>query len=159
MNTETTTCISYQHYDVIKNIAQYYKLSVTTLIILLIRYAAEYKKVNLYAGQKVAYRERRGEKTWRLLHLQPKADEYEFLLDVKKVWKMSVARVIEFCIENYLFELITNVLEKDKTDNYLYSNYHFEVGEEEGITYYLIYWGLPKKILQKLLKIPLQLPT
>ena len=159
MKYETTTCISHLHYVLLKDISRKYKLSLTTLIVLLIRYASEYKKVHLYAGQKVTYRERRGRQSWRLLHLEPKSNEYEFFLDVKKVWKMSIARVIEFCIENYLFELITNVLEKEKTDNYLYANYHFEVGEEEGITYYLIYWGLPQKILQKLLKTPLQLPT
>lgn len=158
MGCETTTCISYQQYAIVKDIAQYYKLSVTTLVVLLIRYAIEYKKVKLQAGQKVMYRERRGEDTWRLLHLQLNADEYEFFLDVKKVWKMSIAKVIEYCIDNYLFALINNVLEKDKTDNYLYSNYHFEVGEEEGIKYYLIYWGLPLKILQKLIKSPLKLP-
>ncbi|MDH7554326.1 MAG: hypothetical protein QHH74_11785 [Spirochaetota bacterium] len=77
-------------------------------------------------------------------------NDYEFLMDVKKIWKMSVAKMIEYCIENFLFELQEKVLENDKTDNYLYNNYHFEIGEEEGIKYCLIYWGLPLKLLKKL---------
>lgn len=157
MNSETTTCISYDNYALLKNIAKNYKISVTSLVILLVRYATECRKIKLHPGQKIAYRARQGKDSWRILHLQPNANEYDFLLDVKKVWKMSVARVVEFCIENYLYEVVTKVLEKDKTDNYLYNNYYFEAGEEEGIKYYLVYWGLPQNILRKLIKKPLPL--
>lgn len=149
MNFETTTCISNENYALLQRYSMKYNMSMTTIIILLMRYAAEYDKAPLKADCKITYRAKEGNSAWKRMHIYLKPNEYEFILDVKKIWKMSVAKVIEFCIDNVLFELEAKVLKKNKTDNYLYNNYHFECGEEDGIKYCLIYWGMPIKILEK----------
>jgi len=151
MNAETTTCISFENDAVIKSICKKYKISVSRLLILMVRYATERRQLTLKSCRNVKYRDK-NKGSWKRIHLQLNPQEYEFLMDVKKIWKMSVARMIEFCIENYLFDLQKKVLEKKKTDNYLYNNYHIEIGEEEGILYCLIYWGLPQKVLQKIIQ-------
>lgn len=153
MNAETTTCISVEHEKILKEICKKYKFSITRIVVLMVKYASENKNLSLITNRNVKYRER-GATVWKRIHLQLRPNEYEFLMDVKKIWKMSVAKMIEFCIENVLFELVDTVLEKNRTDNYLYNNYHFEIGEENGIIYCCIYWGLPLKILQKLIQNP-----
>ncbi len=151
MNSETTTCISIENDKILKDVSKKYNISVSKIVVLMVKYANEKNELSITSDRNVKYRDKNNS-TWRRIHLQLYQNEYEFLLDVKKIWKMSVAKIIEYCIENFLFELIEKVLEKDKTDNYLYNNYHFEIGEEDGIIYYLIYWGLPLKILQELIQ-------
>ena len=43
---------------------------------------------------------------WKRFHLVLFDDEYEFFMDVKKVWKMSLAKVIAYCMDNVLFEFL-----------------------------------------------------
>ncbi|GAB4112796.1 MAG TPA: hypothetical protein PL059_14620 [Spirochaetota bacterium] len=149
MNAETTTCISLTHDKILKEICKKYNLSITTIVVLMVKFAVERQKLSIISNRNVKYRNKNCS-IWRRIHLQLSPNDYEFLMDVKKIWKISVAKMIEYCIDNVLFELQEKVLEKNKTDNYLYNNYHFEIGEEEGLTYYLIYWGLPLKLLKKL---------
>ncbi len=152
MNAETTTCISFANDAIIKAVGKKYNISVSKLLVLMVRYATERRQLTLKSCRNVQYRDKKGKGSWKRIHLQLNPNEYEFLMDVKKIWKVSVARMLEFCIENYLFDLQEKVLEKNKTDNYLYNNYHFEIGEEEGILYCLVYWGLPQKVLQKIIQ-------
>ena len=75
-------------------------------------------------------------------------------MDVKKLWKMSLARVIAFCIDNVLDEFLrflSKEEEKDDyyADNYRYSGYSFEVSSEEEIFYYKVYWGPHPEIVRK----------
>lgn len=61
-------------------------------------------------------------------------------MDVKKLWKMSLARVIAFCIDNVLQEFLrflSKEEEKDDyyADNYRHSGYAFEISREEDIFY------------------------
>ncbi|MCX8122869.1 MAG: hypothetical protein N3F66_01735 [Spirochaetes bacterium] len=153
MNAETTTCISIQNYGILKELCRKYKISYSRAVVLMVKYATENKKLSIISNRNVKYRDK-NVAVWRRIHIQLTPNEYEFLMDVKKIWKMSVAKMIEFCLETILLELVENVLEKNRTDNYLYNNYHFEIGEVEGITYYQIYWGLPTKILTQILKKP-----
>ncbi len=153
MNAETTTCISIENERILKEICKKYKMSITRVVVLMVKYTSENRRLSLISNRNVKYREK-GTTTWKRIHLQLKPNEYEFLMDVKKIWKMSVAKMIEYCIENILFELEEKVLGKNRTDNYLYNNYHFEIGEEDGIIYCYIYWGLPLKILQKIIQNP-----
>ena len=151
MNAETTTCISFENDAIVKSLCKKYKLSVSKLLVMMVRYATERKQLMVTSNRNVQYRDKKSKGSWKRIHLQLNPNEYEFLMDVKKLWKMSVAKMMEFCIEHILFELQEKVLEKNKTDNYLYNNYHFEIGEEDGIQYCHIYWGLPQKILRKLI--------
>lgn len=153
MNIETTTCISYDHLEVLKYHAKYHNMSLRTFISCLIKYAAQFEKANVKYFKQLKYR-KRGQGQWRRLHLVLYEDEYEFLLDVKKLWKMSLAFVIAFCLDNVLEEFL-RFLEREShredyyTDNYRYSGYSFEIGNEENIFYCKFYWGPHPEILRK----------
>jgi len=153
MNIETTTCISYEHLDIIKYHAKKHKMTLRTFISCLIRFAAQCEKGEIRYFKQLRYRPRKSG-SWKRLHLVLYEDEYEFFMDVKKLWKMSLARVIAFCIDNVLEEFLrflSKEEEKDDyyTDNYRYSGYSFEISREEGIFYCKVYWGPHPEILRK----------
>lgn len=153
MNIETTTCISYEHLDILKYHAENHTMSLRTFISCLIRFAAQCEKEEIQYFKQVRYRlRRRG--SWKRLHLVLYHDEYEFFMDVKKLWKMSLARVIAFCIDNVLEEFLrflSKEEEKDDyyADNYRHSGYAFEISREEDIFYCKLFWGPHPDILRK----------
>jgi len=82
MNIETTTCISYEHLDIMKYHAKKHKMSVRTFISCLIRFAADDEKEEIRYFKQLRYRPRKNG-TWKRLHLVLYEDEYEFFMDVK----------------------------------------------------------------------------
>lgn len=152
MNFETTTCISKEHFLVLSYYSKRYKLKFSKLLTSLMRYIAENQKIYFTANKRISYRPRTDADSWRRIHIMLTPYDYEIILDLKKVGKMSLAKIIDYGIENFLQAFVKNVLEKQNTDNYLYANYHFEIATEDNIFSYRIYWGLPVNILQKIAK-------
>ncbi len=156
MSIETTTCISYHHLDIISMYASQHNMSLRTFVSSLINFTSYCKKVNIQYFKQLKYRPKSAGK-WKRLHLVLYDDEYEFFMDVKKLWKMSLALVIAYCLENFLYEFLEFLSKAEKdddyyTDNYRYSGYTFEVGMEEDIFFYKLYWGPHPKIIQKALQ-------
>ena len=160
MDFETTTCISYNHLEILSSYSEKMNIPLRTLIVYLIMYSAKHEKNQVNAFKRVAYRKRNPENPWKRLHLVVYYSEYEFFLDVKKLWKMSLAKIIEFCMENVLDEFIqyfSKLIKEINTDNYphnfpsYYENrsYTFDFYREKGIHCLKFYWGPPPEILEK----------
>jgi len=150
MNIETTTCISLEHFELLQYYAIRYKMSLRTFISAIVSFAAQCEKVNVNAFQQLSYR-KRGSR-WRRLHLVLYEDEYEFFMDVKKVWKMSLAKIIAFCLDEVLYEflhIIDEIGDDDFTDNYRHSGYTFSFYREDDIICCQFYWGPHPEILRK----------
>ncbi|MCX8123251.1 MAG: hypothetical protein N3F66_03695 [Spirochaetes bacterium] len=148
MTIETTTCISRNHLDVLKKHAQRNKLSLHTFIVNFINYVISYKTMPVKGYTRLRYRQRHQD-VWKRVHLFLYEHEYEFLMDVRKVTKMSLARVIAYCVDNYLFDFLDALSKDDNTDNYRCSGYTFGFFLEDGIPCCHFYWGPPPQILQK----------
>ncbi|MCX8124405.1 MAG: hypothetical protein N3F66_09595 [Spirochaetes bacterium] len=150
MNIETTTCISLEHLELLKFYARTYNMSLRTFISTMISFAAQWEKVSVKSFKQISYRKKGS--SWKRLHLVLYEDEYEFFMDVKKVWKMSLAKIIAFCLDNVLDEFlkILDVIgDDDYTDNYRYTGYTFSVFREEGIVCCQFYWGPHPEIIKK----------
>jgi len=148
MQFETTTCIKKEHRKLLHHYADTFDIPVTDFLTSLIHYAAlcEKKKPRTFKG--IRYRKRRqGE--WERMHLYVRYNEYEFLLDMKKLWKMSVALLIEYCIENVLDEFVKRLLQEDNTYSYRFTSYTFSFEKVFGCHSYQIIWGLPPEIMGK----------
>ncbi len=152
MNFETTTCISQEHYSLLCRYSEEYNMKLSKLITALLRFVGENQKICFTASRRIKYRERQGAGSWKRMHIMLTPYDYEIILDLKKYGKMSLAMMIEFSIKNYFERFVESVLKKQKTDNYLYANYHFEVTTEDNIFSYSVYWGFPPKILEKITK-------
>ncbi len=148
MNLETTTCISYDHLDAIQRYAKLYELSLSRFIINFINYVVSHKSIQIKAYSQLSYRKRYSGK-WRRLHIVLLEHEYEFIMDIRKVYKMSLAKFIAYCMDNYLNDYLNALEKEDNTDNYRFSGYCFHVFLEEGIQCCQFYWGPHPEILKK----------
>jgi hypothetical protein len=146
MNIETTTCIAYEHLELLQENAAIRKLSLHTFIINFINYVLSYKHIPVKSYSRLRYRKRY--QTWKRVHLYLYENEYEFVMDVRKVCKMSLAKVIAYCVENYLYDYLAALDSEDNTDNYRFSGYTFLFYLEEGIPCCQFYWGPPPELVK-----------
>ena len=155
MDFETTTCISLAHLDILTANALRFNMPLHSFIVRMLVFAAKKEKVKAKPFKSIAYRKRDRKNPWKRVHLYLEYREYEYLLDIKKLWKMSIALAIVFCVENVLDEFVTflnNLFEearKGNTDNYLKyefsRSYLFEYDTKERVHCCRFYWGLPVK--------------
>ncbi|MEW6525687.1 MAG: hypothetical protein AB1444_03350 [Spirochaetota bacterium] len=146
MNIETTTCIAYEHLELFQSYAAMHKLSLHTFIINFINYVLSYKHIPVKSYKRLQYRKRY--QAWKRVHLYLYENEYEFVMDVRKVCKMSLAKVIAYCVENYLYDYLAALDSEDNTDNYRFSGYTFSFYLEEGIHCCQFYWGPPPELVK-----------
>ncbi|MCX8124253.1 MAG: hypothetical protein N3F66_08825 [Spirochaetes bacterium] len=160
MDFETTTCISFAHLNILNDCAKRLSIPLSLFIVYLLMYAAKKEKKDYVAFKRIAYRKRDKDNPWKRVHLVVYQSEYEFLLDIKKLWKMSIAHIIAFCVDNVLDEFFLYFekrLKEINTDNYpnnlpsYYENrsYTFDFFKEKGIHCLKFYWGPPPKILKR----------
>ncbi|HOT47187.1 MAG TPA: hypothetical protein PLM53_12765 [Spirochaetota bacterium] len=90
-------------------------------------------------GSMVRYQKRMKRCDWQLFHLQVGEDDYEFLLDMRKLCKMSVSLILAYAVEKYLSKLVKN----KNADNYRFKNYAIVRECLEGVICWKFFWGLP----------------
>ncbi len=155
MYIETTTCISYNHLSLVKLYALEHKMSVSSFLAHLIAFAVQCEKLDIRCLKRLRYRKRNGG-SWKRVHLVLFQDEYEYFLDVRKLWKMSIANVIAYCLDNVLQEFLNFLtrVEQDEdyyTDNYRLKGYAFDFCIEEEVFCIKLYWGPHPEIIKKAL--------
>ncbi len=80
-------------------------------------------------SSRIKYQERDVKANWRILHIVINEYEYEYYLDMRKFYKMSVSFLLAFAVIQYLNVVIQESLDNNiNTDNYLYRNYIFMKG-------------------------------
>jgi hypothetical protein len=89
---------------------------------------------------------------WSVFHLTLRQDEYEYCMDLRKVFRMSLSAIVAYGVDKYL-DKILKASSKNKyqnnTDNYLYKNYIIGYELIDSIHTWRIYWGFtPKKLFE-----------
>ncbi|MBN2078298.1 MAG: hypothetical protein JW838_04990 [Spirochaetes bacterium] len=93
-------------------------------------------------GTLVSYQGRSNAEDWHRFHLKVRADEYEYLLDLRKLLKMSVSKILAYAVVKY----IRSITIKYQTDNYPLINYIITREIMDNIIYYRLIWGYPPQI-------------
>lgn len=148
MGFETTTCISLAHRNILEHYAKRCDLPLSKLIVSMINYAALHEKKKNRPFRHIQYRERHTT-TWKRVHLCLSYHEYEFLLDMKKLWKMSVALLVAYCVENVLIEFVEALLKEEHNYSYRFMHYTFDFNKVCDMPAYRCIWGVPPELLQK----------
>jgi hypothetical protein len=148
MEFETTTCISNKHIQTLYYYAQMVNLSLSKFLVSLINYAAMHEKRKIKPFTHVKYRKRSG-LAWQRVHLYLLYHEYEFLFDMKKLWKMSIAHLIEYCIDNVLVEFVEALLKEEHNYSYRFMHYTFDFSYVKNMPAYRCIWGVPPEMLAK----------
>jgi hypothetical protein len=90
-------------------------------------------------GRMVQYQERRNKNEWVTFHLVLRVDEYEYLLDLKKLMKMSASLIVAYAVEKFLKKL----MKKNNTDNNRYRNYLIVKEIIDNLICWKFIWGFP----------------
>ena len=94
---------------------------------------------------RVRYQPRKQGIPWRRQHIQLGASEYEYCIDLRKVMKFSVSRLVAEAVELYLDDLIE--LWGEDIDTYRLLNYvktHFIL---ENAICWIYYWNIPPTLI------------
>lgn len=89
-------------------------------------------------GRLICYQERSDPERWHRFHLLVREDDYEFLLDLRKLLKMSVSRILAYAVKRYLKRI--------NTDKNRFKNYVIIKKIHSGIVFWTLLWGYPHDI-------------
>ena len=95
----------------------------------------------LEINRRVRNQTRDNKENWHRLHIVVYGYEYEYLLDMKKMFKVSVSFIVATAVIQYLAELLHELIEqKISTDNYGFFAYClFRYEGDNGAIRYEIY--------------------
>ncbi len=119
----------------------------SVIIKLLIHEMMNDNKEMLRPCSRIEYQARDEKEKWHRLHIVINPYEYEYYLDMRKLYKMSVSFILAFAVRRYLDNIVRVLLSGNtSTDNYRYRNYLFIKKIIDGVICWQLYWGIPAKI-------------
>jgi hypothetical protein len=114
----------------------------------LINYSSRRMRRDCLSRVSVQYQARRPAGEWCRLHVVLRRDEYDFFIDMRKVFRMSVSLFIAMAVEQYLDEMIAGM--DGCADNYRYRNYAMIKIPVGDITCWLLCWGIHPELTRYL---------
>jgi hypothetical protein len=140
MMIETTISIHSTILEKINHAALLMDISRSQIIIQLIKKEMNNAQNHTIQGKRIQYQDRDCRKNWHTFHLQIRPDDYEYFLDLRKLFKMSVSRILAIAVGKYLKKNMKKMI----TDNYLYKNYMIIKEVIDDVICWKLLWGFPK---------------
>jgi hypothetical protein len=145
MDIETTINLNSYIFSLISRAAMLTGLSKRDIISCVMRRLGDdYEKMTI-TWARVRYQKRDENPKWHLIHITLKPDEYEYFLDLRKVFKFSVSCLIAIAVEKYLDEIMKIL--NENIDNYRYCNYLFTRRIIDGVVCWILSWGIPRRLI------------
>ena len=94
-------------------------------------------------NRSIRYQDSASKEKWRKFHLLLKIDEYEYFIDLRKFFKMSVSAIVAYAANKYFKKIIKS---KTTTDNYWFQSYILIEETINDVKTWKIFWGFPLKI-------------
>ncbi|MBP7738741.1 MAG: hypothetical protein KA369_22390 [Spirochaetes bacterium] len=139
MIIETTLNIQNHLLKKINNAAHRKGLSRIELIILLFKKVMDDTPHHVCHGKRIKYQSRNNHGIWNTLHIRLRPNDYECLLDLRKLLKMSVSHILAMAVDKYLDELMKTTIK----DKYHFTNYILIKETINGILCWKLIWGFP----------------
>ena len=108
----------------------------------------KFKFIKLFS--QVTYQDSDVKENWKNFHISLTPSEYEHFIDMRKLFKMSVSKIVAFAVSQYLSKLLSK---KNHRDNCFFPVYCFGVENLYGVDSFVITWELPKYLLKNPIKI------
>jgi len=90
-------------------------------------------------GRLIRYQQRHRPEEWHTVHVTWRLDLYEYLQDLRRLFKLSVSLMLADAVRRYLSRL----LKKNVADNYRFMNYMLIKETIDNITCWRHIWGFP----------------
>jgi hypothetical protein len=143
ISMETTLNMRTDILAMISRVAKSKGISRSSVIIFLIKKVMADVPDALPMGRMVRYQERRGSGEWRVVHVRVSEYEYEYMVDLRKLLKMSVSLICAYAVEKYL----KKPLRRQIADNYpFFMNYMVTKEIIDNIISWRIIWGYTPNI-------------
>ena len=128
-------------------------LKTSELFVKLMMFSINHKRKYVTASPwtSVYYQEADPEADWSRLKVKLLGKEYEYMADIRKVFRVSVSAFFALAVEDHLDELVDILTGKTKSnmDNYLHTGYIFSYQELKTSVKWTFYWGIPHDITKK----------
>jgi hypothetical protein len=142
MVIETTLHVHKCIFEKLDNAALRNMRSRTSIIKLLIQRTMRDHRRMIKTYSRIKYQKRDIKENWNIIHIVLNEYEYEYFLDIRKFFKMSVSFILAYAVMRYLDELLKM---GKSTDNYCYNSYILIKETVDGIVCWKTYWGIPSK--------------
>ncbi len=145
MSTETTVYVHEHTLEKIQKIISFTGKTKQVIVIWALSRISEDTDSHIIPWSRVKYQPRNKNTKWNQIHLHLSPAEYELFIDLRKIFKSSVSRMIAIAIEKYYKIIIRE--KRILTSGYRKTNYVMSRIMLNGITTWILYWGIPQKIL------------
>ena len=142
MKIETTLYINKTILDKITKTSKTLGKSRTETIIILMKKIMDCDKMKALINSSIKYQKNDDHNNWHRFHLSLLDVDYEYFLDLRKLMKMSVSNILAYAVNKFLHTLN----KQNFTDNYTFSNYILVKNSVDGIIFWQLFWGIPRKI-------------
>jgi hypothetical protein len=128
--------------DVLQALTKYAQsrgISRTKMAIILLKKEMSEISTRECMGTLVRYQKRARPGDWQKFHIRFRPDEYEYVQDLRRLSKFSVAYILQRAINKYM----SNERNYNEGDNYPYTNYLIIKDIVNNIICWKYYWGYP----------------
>ncbi len=139
----TTINLKSEMNQKLKEVAARKGVEVEDIIIVAMKYVSIRYRRQICEGKAVQYQDRDEDGCWVKVHVAWFKEEYEFLIDLRKIHKKSVSRLVAEAIEQFLDE-IWSLYDMIK-DNYFLQHYMIAKFDKQNVLGYIVLWGKPIK--------------
>ena len=147
MSVETTILIKKEVLDEVNRASVKTGMSRSEVIsVLLERIMNDYKDMTKL-GKRVKYQPREDVKDRHCFHVCFKENDYEYFLDLRKLFKLSLSYLLAISVKRYL----RSIINEECTDNYRFSNYVLTAEIINGVISWRLLWGYPEIVAKLLL--------
>ncbi len=148
MSIDTTINIKLNLLSKIAEVSAIYNISFNRIIAILINKFLGNCSNKAKLFNTIKYQQTGDDIVWHTLHVSFSEDIYEKALDLRKVMKMSVSFIIARAVELYLEQVIKELSQRSKADNYS-QDYVFISSKCNGLLCFSIFWSSPSEIILK----------
>jgi hypothetical protein len=140
------------HVDILKKITLESRkrgISRSEMIVFLLKKSMEKVSNPGHFGSLVRYQMRSSPEEWHVFHIKLRVDDYEFMLDMRKLLKMSVSLILARAVQRFLqrtTKTINSYFKKYKADKYRFRNYVIIRETVSHVVSWRFLWGFPPNI-------------
>ena len=139
---KTTLNMSNDLLRIITLAAQSKGISTSEMIMLLLKKITADMANPGRIGSLVRYQKRRKPEDWHVFHVNVREDMYEYVLDLRKLLKMSVSLILANAAKRFL----SKPLKIKRTDNYLCKSYFIVKETIDSVIIWKLIWGCPPNL-------------
>jgi hypothetical protein len=149
----TTVYLNSNVRNMIIEAAQVRKVSCSEMIVILLKKVVADMPQPIRTWRLIQYQKKRAGKDWETVHVTFREDEFEYFLDIKKIFKKSLSLIVTQAVEKFL----KIVIKEKKTYKNLCVNYIFLKEIINSVPCWKFIWGYPPGLELHMLKNNLRL--